>query len=60
MDNSYYFEVQLIFDVERDHYQWMNVEWEGFACSKSLVPRLCLGTQYLRLCLKYCVQVEPE
>ena len=22
-------EVQLIFDVERDHYQWMNVGWEG-------------------------------
>lgn len=23
-------EVQLIFDAERDHYQWMNVGWEGF------------------------------
>jgi hypothetical protein len=23
-------EVQLIFDHERDHYQWMNVGWEGF------------------------------
>jgi XisI protein len=22
-------EVQLIFDVERGHYQWMNVGWEG-------------------------------
>lgn len=22
-------EVQLIFDVEGDHYQWMNVGWEG-------------------------------
>lgn len=22
-------EVQLICDVERDHYQWMNVGWEG-------------------------------
>ncbi len=23
-------EVQLIFDTERDHYQWMNVGWEQF------------------------------
>ncbi|MEC4817210.1 MAG: XisI protein [Scytonema sp. PMC 1069.18] len=23
-------EVQLVFDTERDHYQWMNVGWEGF------------------------------
>ncbi|BAU13587.1 hypothetical protein LEP3755_41270 [Leptolyngbya sp. NIES-3755] len=23
-------EVQLIFDVDRDHYQWMNVGWQGF------------------------------
>lgn len=23
-------EVLLIFDVERGHYQWMNVGWEGF------------------------------
>jgi hypothetical protein len=23
-------EVQLIFDMERDHYQWMNVGWQGF------------------------------
>ncbi len=23
-------EVQLIFDVERGHFQWMNVGWEGF------------------------------
>ena len=22
-------EVQLIFDVDREHYQWMNVGWEG-------------------------------
>ncbi len=22
-------EVQLIFDIERGHYQWMNVGWEG-------------------------------
>lgn len=22
-------EVQLIFDEQRDHYQWMNVGWEG-------------------------------
>jgi hypothetical protein len=22
-------EIQLIFDVERNHYQWMNVGWEG-------------------------------
>jgi hypothetical protein len=24
-------EVQLIFDTERDHYQWMNVGWENFS-----------------------------
>jgi hypothetical protein len=23
-------EVQLIFDTERDHYQWFNVGWKGF------------------------------
>ncbi|WP_088892065.1 XisI protein [Leptolyngbya ohadii] len=23
-------EVQLIFDTERDHYQWMNVGWQEF------------------------------
>jgi len=23
-------EVQLIFDAERDHYQWVNVGWEQF------------------------------
>jgi hypothetical protein len=23
-------EVQLIFDTERDHYQWMNVGWQQF------------------------------
>lgn len=23
-------EVQLIFDTERDHYQWFNVGWQGF------------------------------
>ncbi len=23
-------EVQLIFDAERDHYQWMNVGWQQF------------------------------
>ena len=23
-------EVQLLFDTERDHYQWMNIGWEGF------------------------------
>lgn len=23
-------EVQLICDTERDHYQWMNVGWQGF------------------------------
>lgn len=23
-------EVQLILDTERDHYQWMNVGWQGF------------------------------
>ena len=23
-------EVQLIFDTERDHYQWMNVGWQKF------------------------------
>lgn len=23
-------DVQLIFDAERDHYQWMNVGWQGF------------------------------
>jgi XisI protein len=23
-------EVQLIFDIERDHYQWMNVGWQEF------------------------------
>lgn len=23
-------EVQLMFDTERDHYQWMNVGWQGF------------------------------
>ncbi|MGK7945297.1 MAG: element excision factor XisI family protein [Microcystaceae cyanobacterium] len=22
-------EVQLIFDTTRDHYQWMNVGWDG-------------------------------
>jgi XisI protein len=22
-------EVQLIFDIQRDHYQWMNVGWDG-------------------------------
>lgn len=24
-------EVQLIFDTERDHYQWMNIGWENLA-----------------------------
>jgi XisI protein len=24
-------EVQLIFDTDRDHYQWMNVGWEEFS-----------------------------
>gem|GEM_PF-6023121 len=24
------FEVQLIFDSEHDHYQWMNVGWQHF------------------------------
>ncbi len=24
-------ETQLIFDVERDHYQWMNVGWQEFS-----------------------------
>ena len=28
--NSDGVEVQLLFDTERDHYQWMNVGWEGF------------------------------
>ncbi|MGK7946110.1 MAG: element excision factor XisI family protein [Microcystaceae cyanobacterium] len=40
-ESNHNVEVQLIFDTERDHYQWMNVDWQELnRVYRCIIPKI--------------------